>query len=439
MPASDVTALRDPLEAVMREAGELARATARGPFKRWTKGADHSPVTEADIAVNEFLRERLGALVRDAGWLSEESQDDLPDRALPLVWIVDPIDGTRAYISGRADWTISVALVERGRPLIAALYAPVTDEMFLASRGGGATLNGAPIRASAPATALSGARLAGPKRYLERLSSLTPDTLAQPKVHSLALRIARVAHGALDAAVASPGSHDWDLAAADLLVHEAGGALTDFAGRPLIYNAHEAAHGALIAAGHARHDALIEPRARPRNRIRVELANRKNPRRRGSIRDRAMSAEPPANNKQLLHLVLGGELTELGGTEFKDLDKVEIVGVYPNYATAYVAWKAKAQQTVDNAHMRYFIVHLHRLLDPEADRPAGALERERCCHSGGSPPRPCSRRPSACWAAWYLRLVWRTSRVDRRAGTMSSTNDARNRRRSSRCGTASIS
>ena len=84
-----------------------------------------------------------------------------------------------------------------------------------------------------------------------------------------------------------------------------------------------------------------------------------------------MSAEPSATTKQLLHLVLGGELTELGGNEFKDLDKVEIVGVFPNYASAYVAWKAKAQQTVDNAHMRYFIVHLHRLLDPDAaGRPA---------------------------------------------------------------------
>jgi hypothetical protein len=77
-----------------------------------------------------------------------------------------------------------------------------------------------------------------------------------------------------------------------------------------------------------------------------------------------MSAEPP--KKQLLHLVLGGELTALSGSEFKDLDKIDIVGVFPNYASAYVAWKAKAQQTVDNAHMRYFIVHLHRLLDPEA-------------------------------------------------------------------------
>ena len=72
------------------------------------------------------------------------------------------------------------------------------------------------------------------------------------------------------------------------------------------------------------------------------------------------------SNKQLPHLVFGGELNDLGGTEFRDLSKLDIVGIYPNYASAYTAWKAKAQQTVDNAHMRYFIVHLHRLLDPDA-------------------------------------------------------------------------
>ncbi|MFZ0069374.1 MAG: 3'(2'),5'-bisphosphate nucleotidase CysQ [Pseudolabrys sp.] len=256
MPGNETGDLREPLEAIMREAGELARATARRPFKRWTKGPDHSPVTEADIVVNEFLHGQLSTLLGGAGWLSEESQDRLPDRALPLAWIVDPIDGTRAYISGRADWSISVALAEYGRPLTAALYAPVTDEMFLVSRGGGATVNGVPIRTTSGET-LNGARLAGPKRYLDRLSALTPGILVQPKVHSLALRIARVAQGAFDAAIASGGSHDWDLAAADLLVHEAGGALTDFVGRPLKYNKPQSAHGALIAAGYPRHTALI--------------------------------------------------------------------------------------------------------------------------------------------------------------------------------------
>ena len=257
MRASDILALGKPLEAVVRQAGELARATAHRPFKRWTKGSDQSPVTEGDIVVNNFLHDQLVALMPDAGWLSEESQDCLPDRALPLTWIVDPIDGTRAYIAGRTDWTISVALVENGRPLIAALYAPATNEMFLGSRGGGATLNGMPIKATAGKT-LDGARLAGPKRYIDRLSGLMADILAQAKIHSLALRIARVAHGTLDVAVASGGSHDWDLAAADLLVHEAGGALTDFAGRPLKYNQLRATYGPLIAAGYARHSALIE-------------------------------------------------------------------------------------------------------------------------------------------------------------------------------------
>ena len=251
-----------PLEAIMREAGELARAILRSEYKRWTKGDDHSPVSEGDIAVNALLHERLSGLAPGAGWLSEESDDRLPDRAnqagpLARAWIVDPIDGTRAYISGRADWTVSVALVADGRPALAALYAPVTDEMFVGLRGQGARLNGKPITVSGGGT-LAGARLAGPKRYLDRLDALVPSIQAQPKVHSLALRLTRVAQGELDAAFASSGSHDWDLAAADLLVHEAGGVMTDFFGAPLRYNAPRIVHGALVAAGPARHGTLID-------------------------------------------------------------------------------------------------------------------------------------------------------------------------------------
>ena len=129
--------------------------------------------------------------------------------------------------------------------------------MFLVSRGGGATVNGVPIRTTSGAT-LNDARLAGPKRYLDRLSALTPGILVQPKVHSLALRIARVAQGTLDAAIASGGSHDWDLAAADLLVHEAGGALTSIRGEPPTYNEPHPVHRALFAAGRDRHRALLE-------------------------------------------------------------------------------------------------------------------------------------------------------------------------------------
>jgi myo-inositol-1(or 4)-monophosphatase len=224
----------------MREAGELARVTASRPLKHWTKGHDKSPVSEADIAVNDLLRTRLTALTPGAGWLSEETEDDPTQRDKPLAWIVDPIDGTRAYIAGFIDRTISVALVEDGRPAVAALYAPVTEEMFLAVSGQGATLNGAPMHVTDDDT-LMGAKIAGP----------------QAKVHSLALRFARVAHGHFDAAFASGGSHDWDLAAADLLVHEAGGLLTDLSGRSLRYNRPHVVHGALVAAGAARHGTLI--------------------------------------------------------------------------------------------------------------------------------------------------------------------------------------
>jgi myo-inositol-1(or 4)-monophosphatase len=257
LPASDALALRDALQAVMREAGELARVTASRPFKKWTKGPKESPVSEGDLAVNELLLDRLPKLAPDAGWLSEETEDDAAARATRRVWIVDPIDGTRAYIAGQADWSISVALVEDGRPAVAALYAPVSEEMFLAVRGHGATLNDAAIRAGDD-SALTGARVAGPKRYLEQLSNLTPALLLQPRVSSLALRLTRVAHGVFDAAFASGGSHDWDLAAADLLVHEAGGVMTDFAGRALSYNRPHIVHQALIAAGPRRHGSLID-------------------------------------------------------------------------------------------------------------------------------------------------------------------------------------
>jgi len=257
LPGSDPADLIAPLEALMREAGALALATARTEFRRWTKGPDNSPVTEADIAVNELLRERLPALAPEAGWLSEESADEPGARVTQTTWIVDPIDGTRGFLAGLADWTISVALVEQDRPLLAALYAPASDEMFLAVRGHGTTLNNRRINAN-PGATLAGARLAGPKRKLDRVAQRQPDVVLEPKIHSLALRIARVAQGRLDVAFAGKGAHDWDLAAADLLVHEAGGAMTDLAGRPLSYNRADLEHGALIAAGSDRHAALVD-------------------------------------------------------------------------------------------------------------------------------------------------------------------------------------
>jgi myo-inositol-1(or 4)-monophosphatase len=242
--------------AALREAGEVALATFRGPLRHWIKGKQ-SPVCEADIAVNELLHARLVGENPGYGWLSEETKDDQARTAASLIWIVDPIDGTRAYIAGRPDWSISAALIAGGRPIAAALFAPVSDEMFVAVASEGATLNGVPINVSA-GEGLDGARVAGPQRYLQELKALRPGIVPVAKIHSLALRLTRVAQGQLDAAFASANSHDWDLAAADLLVHEAGGAITTLGGQRLIYNRPVPRHGALIAAGCGRHQRLVE-------------------------------------------------------------------------------------------------------------------------------------------------------------------------------------
>jgi myo-inositol-1(or 4)-monophosphatase len=242
------------LAATIQDAGAIALRTFGGPLKSWTKGHD-SPVTEADIAVNDLLLERL--LAPGDGWLSEESENDPTRLAARRVWVVDPIDGTRAYIAGREDWSISVALVEDGRPVLAALHAPVTRELFLATRGSGATRNGAAIQAS-DGEGLDGARVAGPKRVLDRMVERGTGLLAVPRVHSLALRMVRVAQGTLDVAIAGGNGADWDLAAADLLVHEAGGVMTALDGQPLLYNRPEPVHGMLVASGRRRHTAVIE-------------------------------------------------------------------------------------------------------------------------------------------------------------------------------------
>lgn len=258
MPASDSAAAitRAALGEIAREAGAIALKTFRGNVRSWTKGGQ-SPVCEADLAVNEFLKARLAAQTPQHGWLSEESADDPGRLDAKRVWVIDPIDGTRAYLAGLEDWTVSIALVEAGRPLLAALYAPATDELFLAERGGGALRNEEPMRVT-DADALAGARIGGPKNRLDRLAAVAPGIVAAKKIHSLALRFARLAQGSLDAVFASANSHDWDLAAADLLVHEAGGALTDLAGRPVHYNRPEPVHDVLIAAGPARLAALRE-------------------------------------------------------------------------------------------------------------------------------------------------------------------------------------
>jgi len=243
------------LKDAVRDAGALARSMFRTELKTWTKGAS-SPVSEADIAVNDLLEARLRAATPDYGWLSEESADDAARLSRRLTWIVDPIDGTRNYLGGHDEWCVSVALVEDASPVLAAVFAPVSNEFFFAARGQGTLLNGIAVQATTGST-LDFSRMSGPKPMVERLNMSGGDIKLHPRIGSLALRLCRVADGVLDAAFAGGNSHDWDLAAADLIVQEAGGRMSDLSGDPILYNRREVAHGVLVAAGRDRHASIV--------------------------------------------------------------------------------------------------------------------------------------------------------------------------------------
>ncbi len=254
-PAPDApAAMARHLAEVATAAGEIALSMFRADVETWTKSND-SPVTAADLAVDAYLRERLQALAPDYGWLSEESADS-PDRlSRRRVWVVDPIDGTRGFMAGGSDWSISAALVEDGRPIAGALFAPVTNELFLASLGGGATRNGAPIAASQRA-GLDGATVAGPNGALDAMERRARIQRV-PRARSLALRLARVATGELDLTLAGAAANDWDIAAADLIVHEACGAVTSYDGAVPRYNAPSPRHRPLVCAGLNLHGPVL--------------------------------------------------------------------------------------------------------------------------------------------------------------------------------------
>ena len=257
IPARDILT-RDAalLTDTVREAGALALSLFGTELKNWTKGAS-SPVSEADIRVNDLLESRLRSATPDYGWLSEESVDDEARLDKRLVWIVDPIDGTRGYLAGREDWCVSVALVENGSALLAAVFAPASDEFFFAMRGQGAMRNAVPVLATS-GTELDFSRVAGPKPLVERLNRQSGEIILHPRIGSLALRLCRVAQGSLDAAFAGGQSRDWDLAAANLIVQEANGNMTALSGDAIRYNRREVTHGVLVAAGRDRHASIVE-------------------------------------------------------------------------------------------------------------------------------------------------------------------------------------
>lgn len=240
LPDDDLALLRE----AAREAGEIAMGYFRRSPEVWLKGG-RSPVSEADYAVDGFLRDRLLAARPDYGWLSEETADSDERLSARRTFVVDPIDGTRAFLEGRPTWCVSVAVVEDGVPVSGVLDCPARNSIFHAARGEGAWQDGRRLHVRQPPP---DPVIGGPKSLIRelppRIRARMPDV---PYIPSLAYRIAIVASGEFDATFVKPNSHDWDIAAADVILREAGGRILDHRGRPPLYAGRETAHGALVA------------------------------------------------------------------------------------------------------------------------------------------------------------------------------------------------
>lgn len=346
------------LAGAVRAAGAIARdAFIAGETKSWDKSENH-PVTAADIAVNDFL---LGVLIParpNYGWLSEETKDDRSRHAAARTFVVDPIDGTRAFIDRKPNFAICAGIIENGHTIAAAIYNPMKDELFEASLGGGAFLNARRISAR-DRNVIHGARMVGYPRKFRRLDWPHMNVSV---VNSMAYRIALVAAGLKDATVSFTPKSDWDLAAAELIAQEAGAVITNLRGQAFHYDHESVTEFGVICAGPNLHALLLE---------RISPVITKFEKSESKTKDfgfmGTLMTDRKEDNLQLLHLVIGGELVDPMRTEFKNLKQVDYVGAYANYADAHAAWKGAAQRTVDNAHMRYFILHAHELIDPDND------------------------------------------------------------------------
>jgi myo-inositol-1(or 4)-monophosphatase len=260
----DLASILPSVEAIVREAGEIALGFFRSgqPTHAEVNFKDGgSPVTEADLSIDRFLRARLEPLAPELGWLSEETADSPERLTREALFVVDPIDGTRGFAAGNPCFCLCVAVVAHGRPVHGVVHAPALGKTFVARQGGGATCNGAPIAVSAR-THLTGARLSTPESFSSVLRRSGLIYAAQPRLPSLAMRLLGVATGEFDGALASENAYDWDIAAADLILHEAGGVLTDLEGRTPFYNRTTPRHPAL-AAGPAPLQARLIAATRP--------------------------------------------------------------------------------------------------------------------------------------------------------------------------------
>ncbi|OGS51530.1 MAG: 3'(2'),5'-bisphosphate nucleotidase CysQ [Erythrobacter sp. RIFCSPHIGHO2_12_FULL_63_10] len=241
------------LEEIVREAGRIAYASWPGEghvVESWEKHPG-SPVSAADIAVDTFLKRELGALLPSAGWLSEETADDPARLGRGLIWLVDPIDGTRDFLRGRPGWCVSVALISSGRPLIGMLAAPARGEEWIAVAGRGARRNGAALSAS------QRQHFAGARVPADHLPPEDQDLARVVQPNSIALRIAMVAADEADLVATLRWGYEWDIAAATLIAREAGAEVSDAFGHALAYNKHDPRAFGLLVSAPAIHGAAV--------------------------------------------------------------------------------------------------------------------------------------------------------------------------------------
>lgn len=243
---------------LIRQAAREAGGIAMRYFKRnpevWLKGG-HSPVSEADYAVDRFLRETLISARPDYGWLSEETADTTARLAARRTFVVDPIDGTRSFLEGRSTWCVSVAVVEDGRPVAGVVDCPAKDEIYWAETGGGAWRNGDRLVVSSD---LANPLIGGPKVLLDAAVARLPVPFRRSDyIPSLAYRISMVASSKLDATFVKPNSHDWDIAAAAVVLAETGGRIVDAAGKTVTYGGENPRNGVLAAGRGPLLEAMI--------------------------------------------------------------------------------------------------------------------------------------------------------------------------------------
>ena len=239
-------------------AGRIALSYWRNAPRTWDKPGDEGPVTEADLAVDRYLRQMLGDRRPEYGWMSEETPDDPGNRSSRTLFIVDPIDGTRAFAKGEESWSHALAVVRDGVPVAAVVHLPAKDRLYAAAAGQGATCNGLPIRARPVAAALDEADVLVTRPNLAAdLWRGQPPGLTRHFRPSLAYRLALVAEGRFDGMVTLRDSWDWDVAAGALLVAESGATVTDRTGAPLRFNAPSRKTAGVIAAPAALHSEAL--------------------------------------------------------------------------------------------------------------------------------------------------------------------------------------